>query len=58
MKTRKTIGKHHVISEIAKSMDEFKEERQKVETIEKLRERLEDVADSELRRARNLESRV
>ena len=46
MKTRKTIGKHHVISEIAKSMDEFKEERQKVETIEKLRERLEDVADS------------
>ena len=58
MKTRKTIGKHHVISEIAKSMDEFKEERQKVETIEKLRERLEDVADSELRRARNPESRV
>ncbi len=57
-KTRKIIGKHHVISEITKNREEIKEEREKVKTIEKLRERLEDVADMELRRVRNPESKV
>jgi hypothetical protein len=42
---------------MAKNRGEIKEEKQKAETIENLRERLENVADSELRQARNLESK-
>ena len=47
-----------MITEMAKNRGEIKEEKQKAETIENLRERLENVADSELRRARNPESKV
>ena len=44
------IGKHHVISENPRNEAP---KREKVETIEKLRKRLEDVADMELRRVQN-----